>query len=215
MKLNLNKIIIFQLCFLLSGTALAQKNNVSCGITHGQPLTNAYGPYDFTKASDQDKLPIVLGAHFTPEIERLIRGRTGTIMGDINYTLQAIPNYHRALYSMAKYQRSSIYKNSVSAFNNRYYTAECYFKRAIYFQPKDATSRMLYAMHLQQLNQYQPALNLYQQALKLTPKAAELNYNYGLLLVDMKKYKLAKKAAAIAYNKGYPLPGLRNKLAEH
>ena len=212
--MKLNQFIILQLCFWLAGAALAQRNNVSCGIIHGQPLTNAYGPFDFTKASDQNKLPIVLGAHFTPEVERLIRGRTGPIMGDIDYTLRAIPNYHRALYAMAKYQRSPRSKSSTSAFSHRFYTAECYFKRAIYFQPKDATSRMLYAMHLQQLNQYQAAFDLYQQALKLTPKAAELNYNYGLLLVKMKKYKLAKKAAAIAYKKGYPLPGLRNKLAQ-
>jgi tetratricopeptide (TPR) repeat protein len=43
-------------------------------------------------------------------------------------------------------------------------------------------------------------------------KSPEINYNLGLLLVEMKDYSAAVERAKRAYELGYPLPGLRNKL---
>lgn len=43
-------------------------------------------------------------------------------------------------------------------------------------------------------------------------KSPEINYNLGLLLVDMKDYDGAVERAKRAYELGYPLPGLKNKL---
>jgi tetratricopeptide (TPR) repeat protein len=43
-------------------------------------------------------------------------------------------------------------------------------------------------------------------------KSSEINYNLGLLLVDMKDYDSAVERAKRAYELGYPLPGLKNKL---
>jgi Tfp pilus assembly protein PilF len=40
------------------------------------------------------------------------------------------------------------------------------------------------------------------------------NYDYGLLLIDMREYAQAKEHAVKAYAPGYPLPGLRKKLAQ-
>ncbi len=208
MKFKLFFILIILILNALPAVSAA-RNNLTCGIKAGVKLTNGYGPYDATNPAYRKNVRIVTKAHFTPNVERLISGKTASIIVDIDYTLRAIPNYHRALYAVAKYQRLK------PKLRHKYYSAECYFKRAIYFQPKDDISRMLYGMHLHLTGKYNQAKNIYQQALILRPDGAELNYNYGLLLIDMKQFKLAKQAAAIAYNKGYPLQGLKKKLASH
>jgi len=180
-------------------------NNTTCGITPPSPITNAYGPYDYTNPAHKGKIPIVLGAHFTQEIQRLSPGKDHS--GDLAYTLRAIPNYHPALYAISQYS----VQNKLNT--NRSYTADCFFRRAIYFQPKDSTTRMLFAMHLQSLGRVKLAREYYESALKISPNAAELNYNYGLFMLEHGFLKQAKKAAAIAYKKGYPLQGLKIKLA--
>lgn len=210
-QLHSYRIICATLLMLAALPALAQRyNNTTCDIEPGKPLTNAYGPYDFTNPAHADKLPIVLGAHFTPQVEQLIAGNRGTIIADINYTLKAIPNYHRALAAMAKYQR-----RERLTFNERdeYYTADCYFRRAVYFAPADVTSRMLFAMHLQLTGRSEHAAAQYQHALTQAPDYTELQYNYALLLVDLKRFDEAVELANKAYSKGFPLPGLKNKLA--
>ncbi len=202
----------YLLLFGVTPPAMANRyNNNTCDIIPGQPLTNAYGPFSATNPAHADKLPIVLGAHFTPEVERLIRGNRGSIIGDINYTLKAIPNYHRALAAMAKYQRREKIK---LAPQDEYYTADCYFRRAVYFQPDDVTARMLFAMHLHLTGRLDDAEKQYKQALSYEPDYSELHYNYGLLLVQLKRYDEALDYANRAYAKGFPLPGLKNKLAE-
>lgn len=212
MKQLLTYRVFYALLFMLTAEpVLADRyNNTTCDIEPGKPLTNAYGPYDFTNPAHADKLPIVLGAHFTPQVEQLIAGTSGPIIGDINYTLKAIPNYHRALAAMAKFQRREglTFKD-----RDKYYTADCYFRRAVYFAPSDVTSRMLYAMHLQLTGRKEQADAQYKHALTQAPDYTELQYNYALLLVDLKRYDEALELANKAYAKGFPLPGLKNKLA--
>lgn len=180
-------------------------NNRNCDIFPPAPLTNPYGPYDYTNPDHQIALPIVIGAHFTQTIQRLSPGIDHS--ADIAYTLRAIPNYHPALYAASQYQQQKKLSNKKS------YTAECFFKRAIYFSPKDATARMLFAMHLQATKRFELAEQYYESALTITPHAAELNYNYGLFMFDRGNLEKAKEAAKIAYRLGYPLPGLKRKLA--
>ena len=197
-------------CFLsTSFAANANRDNVSCGIVPGQPLTNAYGPWDFTNPSHSSKIPIVLKVHFTAEVERLISGATGSLMHDLDYTLRAVPNYHRALHAVAKFYRST--PNSHD-FIGKYWTTDCYFKRAIYFQPKDATSRMLFASHLHLSEKHESAEKEYQAALQIQPYNVEIHYNLGLLYVDMDRIADAEKHAKIAYDNGFPLDGLKNKI---
>ncbi|WP_019674634.1 tetratricopeptide repeat protein [Arsukibacterium perlucidum] len=200
---------------LLLGAALPalanRYDNNTCDIVPGQPLTNAYGPFDATNPAHADKLPVVLRVHFTPDVERLVSGATGSIMGDINYTLKAIPNYHRALAAIGKYQRS---ENIKLAQRDNFYTADCYFLRAIYFQPADAIARMLFAMHLHLTGRLEEAVQEYNRALLIAPDYSELHYNFGLLLLELKRYDEALAFANKAYAKGFPLPGLKNKLAE-
>lgn len=203
--------------FLPLTDSVLARDNVNCGIKVGAPLTNAYGPWDFTNPEHQIKLPIVLTAHFTDEVESLVKGTTNTTPhADIDYTLRAIPNYHRALYAVAKLELSDR-KNLKKGQNleTKHYTADCYFRRAIYFQPKDGVSYMLYALYLHKLGRLEDAAQKYEVALQLEKNNAELHYNAGLLYLDMGRISLAKEHASVAKSLGYPMMGLHKKLEKY
>ena len=194
--------------FLCFSFAAQSKDNKTCGIVPGKPLANAYGPWDFTNPNHADKIPKVLGAHFTTDVERLIKGKNSSVINDIDYTLRAIPNYHRALFAVSKYARLNKPRSS------RAYTADCYFKRAMYFKPDDETVRMLYGLHLHLAGKYGEALQAYKSSIRLNDNNPEAHYNLGLLHTDMEKYDEAHHHAELAYRKGYPLMGLQNRLKE-
>ncbi len=207
--------LILLLLLALFPASAAQRDNNSCGISHGQPLTNAYGPWDYINPSHQERLPIVIGAHFTNNVSRLIKGVTGTLEGDIDYTLRAIPNYHPALYAISQLEnRKKASLTGGETYKASHYTASCYFIRAIYFQPKDHVTRMLYGMHLQKELKYKLAVGQYNIALSMRPIDPEINYNLGLLYVETKQLDKAEEHARIAYSAGHPLSGLKNKITK-
>ena len=200
------KTIVF-LCvaglIFLTAYVQAEEEVAGCG-----SLENAYGPYDYTNPDDfAKKLPIVEHAHFTSSVENLIRGHKGTIESDLDYTLRAFPNHHRALYAMALFQLRTPYNP-----RSGYYSIECYFQRATQFKPGDGTVRMLNGIYLHKKGAKKEALAKYQEALKIMPDSPDLNYNFGLLYFDEKNYDLAAAYAKKAYARGYPLPGLKNNL---
>ena len=53
----------------------------------------------------------------------------------------------------------------------------------------------------------------FQRALAFAPDSAEINYNAGLFFLTMGDIERAKALAKVAYDQGYPLPGLNNKIA--
>ena len=189
--------------FLLISPSHAQLSEV-CG-----RLENAYGPFDYTNPIHvRDKLPIVERHHFTPNVDNLIRGETGANpVKDIDYTLRAFPNHHRALYAMVRYQLQNPRPS-----NAGYYTMECYFDRARSFKPGDAYVSLIYGIYLHKIGNYQKALQTYNQVLAYLPDSAELFYNLGLTYVELKDTDNAVKSAVKAYKLGYPLGGLKSKL---
>jgi Flp pilus assembly protein TadD len=94
------------------------------------------------------------------------------------------------------------------------YPMECYFERALAIHDDDAVVLMLQGVYFHRLKQYDDAARSYQKAEAFAPNAAELQYNMGLLEVDRHNYDAATKHAIKAYQLGYPMPGLRKKLAE-
>lgn len=182
--------------------ALAQENRVGCG-----DLSNAYGPYDYTDpVHRRDNLPIVEHFHFTRDVQSLRQGRSDTVAGDLDYTLRAFPNHHQALDSVARYQLANPRPDP------RYYSAECYFDRAMRWRPDDARVHMVYAIYLNKKGDKAEATKQYQDALSLEPADAEINYNAGLFFLGLKDYDKARELAEKAYGGGYPFEGLRNKL---
>jgi hypothetical protein len=171
-----------------------------------------FGPFDYLQRhSLPNELGIVEKYHFGPQVEQLISGmRTGPmgVPDELDYTLRAWPNHHRALNSAIQYQMLKLNKNK----NARYPPAECYLERAIKFSPEDGITRMLYGNLLQRARYKTRALQQYEQALELKPENVQIKYNLALLLVDLGKQKRAREYALELYSKGFPLPGLKDKL---
>ncbi len=175
---------------------------------------HAYGPFDYTNPDHyREKLPIVEGYHFNSDVENLRAGMTSAyVVTDITYVLKVFPNHHRALNSMARLWRQYRKENLIPPGSDPRKTPEYYFKRAINFAPKDGTARMLYAIHLHRSGKLQEALVRYKEAELLIPNSPELHYNLGLLYLSMNKTNRAREYAVKAYNKHYPLQGLKRKL---
>ena len=177
------------------------------GSCRGEP--QGYGPYDYRKRNILfNELKLVEGAHFTLRVETLRKGKTAIDpYQDIYYTIRAWPNHHRALNSITRY-----FMLAKASWDRRKLPPECFFQRAINFANDDETTFMLYANYLHKVGKLKLADENYKKALELDPENMQANYNYGLLLVKLKKYKKARDAAKKAYNQSYPLPGLKNKL---
>ncbi len=162
------KLVTWATLLLLAFAGNASSQEVGCG-----QLENAYGPFDYTNATHvAENLPIVEKVHLTPEVEALIKGSTGTIMGDLDYTLRAFPNHHRALYAMARYALQPDFPGHAP-----HYPPECYFRRAIAFKPADGVAHMIYGIFLHKQNKLSEALREYGQAMELMPESAEVHYN--------------------------------------
>jgi tetratricopeptide (TPR) repeat protein len=195
------RFILLGFGILVISQAKAEVSDISCG-----PLQNGYGPFDYR--SDKDKLPIVEGAHFTSEVANLVRGNTGALGGDIDYTLRAFPNHSGALMSMV---RLGDKEKTVKPSGSRY-TVECWLYRAVRFRDDDATVKMIYANYLAKKGRNAEALKQLNEAVQRGEDSANLQYNIGLVYFNLGKFDEALNYAHSAYQAGFPLPGLRDKL---
>ncbi|MEO0974137.1 MAG: tetratricopeptide repeat protein [Pseudomonadota bacterium] len=186
--------------------ALAQPLPPVCG-----QLENAYGPFDYTNPVHvREKLNRVERFHFDRNTELLIRGRTGTDpIGDLDYTLRAFPNHHRALMSTLNYAKRYTSHRKPARAN---FPLHCYFRRAVAWAPQDGIARAVLALYLEHTGETEEALSQFARAVELVPQNAEAHYNYGLMLIRHKDYETALVHAKRAYELGHPLPGLRNLL---
>ncbi len=89
---------------------------------------------------------------------------------------------------------------------------DCWFERAIKFRADDAAVRAIYAIYLVKAGRIEMALGQYKVAIELKPDSADAQYGIGLVYAKMGNYDLAYEHAVKAYELGYPLPGLRNRL---
>lgn len=178
--------------------------------------------YDYTDPRDrQENLGIVERRHFTEQVRSLQRGETHPLpLGDIAYTLGRFPNHHSALYAMIRYATEDAYASEsekawaqVSRIGE-YPAPECYIQRAIDFAPRDHKVRILAGIFFHRIRARERAQSAYERALEIAPDSAEAHYNYGLLLSEMEKHEQAREHAEMAYDLGFPLQGLRKRLAE-
>lgn len=173
------------------------------------PLVSAgqYGPYDYR--TDHKWLPIVLGAHFTPEVEALIRGKTSAHPGaDIDYTLRAIPNHHRALMAMMRLGE----KEKTPQPRGSRYSVECWFSRALQFRANDAIVRMIYSTFLHRQGRLPEANTQLDRATDDAADNAFTHYNIGLHYFDLGNYDKALIQAHQAMALGFPHTALREQL---
>lgn len=172
-------------------------------------LKNAIGPFDYRERGEHAyEFNLIENAHFVPDVENGIKGNTSSVSGDLDYTLRAIPNHHRALASMARFA----VRTKAMQLDRMHYPVECFFDRAMRFAPTDGAVQAEYANYLFALGKKERAFELYRAAVRLTPENPTINYNVGLAYFAQKDYDNALKYAQQAYAGGYPLPGLKKKL---
>ncbi len=206
MKGKYRSALVLLAALFASQTSFAEIHVGECG-----SLFNDYGPYDYTNYDDYtNNLPIVEAYHFSYNVEALIKGMSDDIYGDLQYTLHAFPNHHRALVTLSRYE-FEVEDAPVKLLDAKL-SPKCYFRRAVAFKPDDGVVRLIYATYLHKKGYYDKAEMQYNEALALSPESAEVHYNLGLFYLDRNKISLAVKHGHRAYELGFPLPGLKNKL---
>jgi tetratricopeptide (TPR) repeat protein len=171
-------------------------------------LANGYGPFDYR--TDKHRLGVVERHHFTRNVEMLKRGNTSAWPGaDLDYTLRAFPNHHRALMSML----GLVAKEKTHKPRGAGFDAECYFARAERFRPDDGMVKMIYGLFLMRDGKQEAAVRKLEQAKASQEDNANFHYNLGLAYFEVKDYDKALESAHRAYAMNFPLPGLRDKLA--
>lgn len=171
-------------------------------------LEASYGPYDYR--TNRADIVVVEKFHFTPIVERLIDGQSGRLGQDIDYTLRASPNHHRALAAMAKLGE----KLKVPKVPFTTYEVECYFVRATQFRRDDVTVRMLYANYLKKQQRLQEAVHQLDVASEFASDFAFTHYNLGLSYFDLGVMDKAQKHARLALEAGFPRTELKDALAK-
>lgn len=170
-------------------------------------LANAYGPFDFRTATF-GQIDIVEKYHFNADVENLKTGiSTAYVVNELDYTLRALPNHPRALSAVVRYELSGGQFNTVQIKG-----AECYLRRALTLASDDATVYLIYGNYLFKSGQIAKADEMYANALRLSPDSAETAYNAGLYYVAKGDLDKAESLAKVAYDQGYPLPGLRKQI---
>lgn len=190
-------------------TRYAPVNQPSAGCGDFNYEKTAIGPLDY-RVTPPDEIEFIEVRHFPSHVERLVRGEKGTIGGDIAYTLRAIPNHPRALRSAAEWQR----RNQGLLPPDMQFTIACWFDRAIAYRPEDAQVRIVYASELLKSKQNNAAREQVVKAEQLANNNPQIRYNVGLLYFDLKEYDKSMANARIAYDQGFNLPGLKDKLTK-
>jgi hypothetical protein len=180
---------------------LATADEVTCG-----SLANGFGPFDYRdpEASGQP-LATVNAYHFSSDVENLSTGMTGSIPADLDYTLRAFPNHHRALYSAVRYTTLKMTPPLTRSI-------ECYFDRARRMAPSDAMVFVIEAIYFSKSKRSSDSIAAYRKAIALDETLLDAHYNLGLELAAAGKLIEANRHAQIAYKGKYPLQGLRNRL---
>ena len=198
---KIDRTIIILFGVFCASSVNAEVNDFVCG-----SLENAYGPFDYR--TDKKQLPVVDHFHFRPQVENLVKGTTGSVGADIDYTLRAFPNHHRALMAMVRLGDKARTDKPAGASHS----VECYLRRAARFRPDDGMVSMIYATYLAKKGRGSEALKHLKIAVESGEGSANLYYNSGLIYFDLKDYEKSLAYAQKAYLMGYPLPGLRDKL---
>lgn len=200
----------------MSMSVQAQQNVAAnaCG-----SLANAFGPFDYRpdhykpvpgdQYSHAYKLNLVEIAHFTPKVEALLAGQSTNLAGpDLDYTLRAFPNHHRALAALLRLSERTKLTQPLGLPRS----IGCYFDRAARYVPDDVIVRMLYASFLFKAGQAPRAREEIEQAQRLAGDNPYTNFNIGLVCVEAGEYDMALKQAHRALALGFPRLDLKEKL---
>jgi Tfp pilus assembly protein PilF len=166
--------------------------------------------FDYRSGAPRDRTRIqqIENSHFDRQTEVLVKAKTGSLGADIDFLLRYVPNHPRALASLSRLALNE--KNSKPSGVS--IPVECHFLRALAFAPDDPAVLTIYGAFLARTDRPKEALAQFQEAEKLDSQDRTLQYNIGLVLVDLGDYAAARSYAEKAYAQGISLPGLRDRL---
>lgn len=194
-----------------AGVASAQVSSAACGAIEHTALD--YRPEKFKQAAGDtqrhsDFVQRVEQYHFKPETEALIRGTSGDIGGDLDFTLRYFPNHHRALISMVRLGEKL---NNPQPRGARY-PVECWLERAVRFAPDDTVSRLIYVSYLSKRGRLPEATAQLEKAEASAQDNPFSNYNVGLFYFELKNYDKALRQAHKAMAMGLTRQELADSL---
>lgn len=121
---------------------------------------------------------------------------------DYHYILARWPNHPKALIGMTRVLLKLKAKPEI----------DLMYQNAIELFPMVPETYVLYGIYLYKEGEYNKAESNFLKATQLRKDYAEGYYNLALSYLAQDKKELAVKNAHKAYDLGFPLPGLRNKL---
>ena len=166
-----------------------------------------FGPFDY-RTERFGQLQKVEDFHFTPEVESGIRGKNGAIGGDINYTLKASPNHHRALVTLTRLTA----RFKLDQIEGMEWPIECYYDRAMRYRPDDTVVRMLYAQFLHDRKRTPEAVTQLDATVRLAGDNPFTHYNLGLMYFEVGQFEKSLTQAHKAAAQGFPRQDLMQKL---
>ena len=178
-------------------------------------IPNKYGPFEYRTASPADR-ELVEGAHFTEEYDAYLKGREKSARkqnelppaAGFGYTLWAFPNQPQALAAMEDLGIRHKTENLPGAMLR----VHCFFQRAVRFAPDDALIRAIYGYYYARRGKFAEAKVQLEKVDSLGSNVSSVFVYTAFSYIEMKDYEKALEAAKRAYQLGYSLPGLRNRL---
>ena len=183
------------------------------------PLHRAgkYGPYDYNKAPANQR-QLVEMPHFNDHYQAYLVGKNTArlkLSGGIeapasgfSYTLWAFPNHPLALAAMD--DLAIKYKSDTPP--GAQLRVHCYFQRAVRFVPEDPLVRSLYGYYYARRGKKEEAMGQIAKAEALNSEISSVAVYSAFAYFDIEEFEKSLAAAKRAYQLGYQLPGLRNKL---
>jgi len=132
-------------------------------------------------------------------------GRAVDVMENFHFVLRRSPNHQRAMELMIKW-------SSAGGHDERFAKPSCFFVWGTEFVPDDPVVWRLGGLYFWKTGDVRRAQHWWEEAVRIDPESADAHYSLGLLYFDAGNFESSRKHARAAYEAGYPLPGLRNKL---
>lgn len=178
-------------------------------------IPNKYGPFDYRRAGPDDRA-LVEGAHFSLEYEAYLKGQKKSSRKMIElppaagfgYTLWAFPNHPRALAAM----EDMGFRYKTENLPSSLLRIHCFFQRAVRFAPDDALVRALYGYYYARRGKVAEANAQLEKIESLDEETMSVYVYASFAYFELREYDKSVEAAKHAYQLGYPLPGLRNRL---
>lgn len=180
-------------------------------------IQGRHGPFDYNTASQAER-KLVERVHFDEHYQAYRLGKAKlqkkfdhiieTPAAGFSYTLWAFPNHPHALTAMEDIS----FKEKSEKPAGAGLRIHCYFQRAVKFAPDDSLVRSIYGYYYARRGKVGEAREQLEKAVSNGDETVSVYVYVAFSYLEIKDYRKALEAAKAAYQLGYSLPGLRNRL---